>query len=73
MKNKKTLGYGLLVVGSALGVISLMFSPIAMIGIYFLLGEFKSGMGNIVKIIISVVGGVAIPLLLATIVSFLFY
>ena len=43
---KKTLGYILLLVGSGLGLISLVFSPIAMVGCYLLLNEFKSGMGN---------------------------
>ena len=73
MKNKKTLGYILLLVGSGLGLISLVFSPIAMIGCYLLLNEFKSGMGILLKIILAAIIGMAIPLLLATIVSFMFY
>ncbi len=73
MKNRKTLGYILLVGGSALGLVSLLFAPIAMVGIYFLLGEFKAEMAKVTKIIFSVIGGIAIPMLFATIVSFLLY
>ena len=37
MKDKKTLGWVLLVVGSGLGLLTLLLSPIAMYGIYLLL------------------------------------
>ena len=73
MKGKKLLGFILLVVGSGLGAISLLFTPIAMYGVYLLLGEYQQGMSAIVKLIISVVVGFGIPMLIATIVSFMLY
>ena len=73
MKDKKTLGWILLVVGSGLGFITLLLAPIAIYGVYLLLGEYKPQMGKALKIVLAIIGGLVIPLMLATIVSFMLY
>lgn len=73
MKNKKILAYFLLIIGSGLGLITLIFSPIAMIGAYILLNQDEESIKTIFKVIFSIIIGLAIPLILATIVSFMLY
>jgi hypothetical protein len=61
--NKKTLGFILLVVGTLLATVTTLLGTITIVGLYLLLGEFKPGMRNEMKIIISIVGGIVITLL----------
>jgi thiol:disulfide interchange protein len=68
LANKKTLGFILLVAGILLTGVTTLLGTITIVGLYLLLGEFKPGMGNGTKIIISIVIGIVITFL-ATLVS----
>jgi len=73
MKDKKTLGWTLFILGSILGLFTLLLAPIAMYGLYLLLGVYKPAMGKAIKIVLAIIGGIVVPLILATIYSFMLY
>lgn len=60
LANKKTLGFILLVAGILLTGVTTLLGTITIVGLYLLLAEFKPGMGNGAKLIISIVAGIGI-------------
>jgi len=60
LANKKTLGFILLVAGILLTGVTTLLGTITIVGLYLLLAEFKPGMGNGTKIVISIAAGIVI-------------
>lgn len=69
MKNNKTLGFILLVVGLALSIITLLFIPVPAFGLYLLLTAYKPQMGKVARIIIAVVGAFVIVMTIALLLT----
>lgn len=73
MKNKKTLGFILLGVGGLLAVMTLLFSPVVIYGVYLLLEVYRPEMEKTPRIVNAIAGGIIIAFAFATLISFLLY
>ncbi|MBT3338120.1 MAG: hypothetical protein HN855_02880 [Anaerolineae bacterium] len=73
MKKDKTFGFSLLIAGSILSGLSLLFLPISIYGAYLLLSIYKPAMSKAVRIVLGIVIALIIAFGLATIVSVMLY
>ena len=73
MKNKKTLGFILLVAGGFLATATLLFSPVVIYGVYLLLEVYRPEMEKTPRIVNAIAGGIIIAFAFATLISFLLY